>query len=242
MPTAKRFVSSRSAGKVPPRRAGDAAAKRRRIWWWGIGIAAALVVLALTVLALCFSSLRSLPLSPLTERHYLLIGRLSNQLTREVLRRHPRAEATLRLSVDEVNTLLEFARHTAYAAGTDVPPPESFVIAYRPDGAFTFTVPVDAAPNWCFGGMLYLSGRFHFEKQDEKLIVDVPELRFGRAELPVPGGGAYLREASADAVRESLPPEFAAAVKSLYSERDGTLVIVYRPREMQNLLPLLFKK
>lgn len=234
MPTAKRSASScRSAGKAAP------TAPHRRAWRWGIGIAAGIAVLTVAALVLCFSSLRSLPLSPLNDRHYLLIGRISNQLSREVLRRNPRAEATLRLSVDEVNALLEFARHTAYAAGGDVPPPESFVIGYRSDGAFTFTVPVKTAPRWCFGGMFYLSGRFHFEKQDDKLCVDVPELRFGRADLPVPGGGAYL---SADTVKEALPPEFDAAVKALYPERDGTLVIVYRPREMQCLLPFLLKK
>ena len=242
MPGAKRSASSRSAGKAPSRKSGGAPAKRRRALWWGIGIAGGLAVIVLTALALCFSSLRALPLAPLTDRHYLLIGRISNQLTREVLRRRPRAEATLRLSVDEVNTLLEFARHTAYAAGGDVPPPESFVIGYRPDGAFTFTAPVKAAPKWCFGGMIYLSGNFHFEKQDEKLIVDVPELRFGRADMPVPGGGAYLRDTSVDAIKAALPPEFDAAVKALYPERDGTLVIVYRPREMRGMLPLLLGK
>ncbi len=217
------------------------AKKTHRAWWWCLGIVAALVVLAVALLALCFSPLRSLPLAPLTDRHYLLISRITNQLSREVMRRTPRAEAELRLSVDDVNTFLEFARHTAYAGGADVPPPESFMLGYRPDGAFTFVVPAQAAPRWCFGGNVYLSGRLHLEKQDDQLFVDVPELRFGRADMPVPGGGTHLREAGVEAVKKALSREFNDAVKSFYAERDGSIVIVYRPRRMRHLLPRLLK-
>ena len=239
MSGAKRSAAPKSAASK--RSAARPAAKRRALWWC-LGAGAGIVLLVLAVLALCFSPLRSLPLAPLTERHYILIGRISNQLTREVLRRNPRAAAVLRLSVADVNALLEFTRHTAYAAGAqNVPPPESFELGYRPDGTFTFVMPAPAAPRWCFGGMLYLSGRFHFEKQERRLIVDVPELRFGRADLPVPGGGTYLNDSVAEAVRQALPPEFDTAIKTVYPERDGTLVVVYRPRELQMILPLMLR-
>lgn len=235
----KRPVGRAAKGAASRKGSGKAPGKRRIPKWCVVTLAvlAALAVLAVMLAALTFSSHRTLPVPKLENRHYLLIGRLTGQLTRELKRRKIRAEAQLRLTPDEVNTLLEFARSSANFGGSDVPPPESFDIRYRPDGAFTFVAPVEAAPRWCFGGQIYLSGRFHFEKQEEKIIVDIPELRFGRADMKVPGGGTYFDAATA--VKKALPPEFDAAVKDLYPERDGTLVIVYRPKELRGtLLPL----
>ena len=239
MPTANKKTTGRAASRKGPGKAQTGGRKRRMPKWCVVVLAVLAVLAALAVLlaALTFSSHRKLPLPKLEPRHYLLVGRITNKLTREVTRRKVRAEARLRLTPDEVNTLLEFARSSAAFGGPDVPPPESFDIRYLPEGAFTFVAPVEAAPRWCFGGQIYLSGRFHLEKQDDKIIVDIPELRFGRAGIKVPGGGTYFD--AAEAVKNALPPEFDAAVKDLYPERDGTLVIVYRPKELRGTLTQL---
>lgn len=238
MPTANKKPAGRTAkGGAARKDSGKKTGAKRRIPKWCVVVLAALAVLAALVVilaALTFSSHRKLPLPKLESRHHLLIGRVVGQLRREMTRRKVRAEAQLRFSPGEVNTLLEFARSTAGNGGPDVPPPESFDIRYLPDGAFAFVAPVEAAPRWCFGGQIYMSGRFHFEKQDDKIIVDIPELRFGRVDMKVPGGGTWFD--AADAVKQALPPEFDAAVKSLYTERDGTLVIVYRPKELRGTL------
>ena len=237
MPAANGKSAGRTAKGAARKSSGKKTETKRRIPKWCVVVLAALAVLsslAVLIAALTFSSHRKLPLPELEGRHHLLIGRIIGKLRREVTRRKVRAEAQLRFTPGEVNLLLEFARHNAGNGGPDVPPPESFDIRYQPDGAFAFVAPVEAAPRWCFGGQIYLSGRFHFEKQDGEIIVDIPELRFGRADMKVPGGGTWF-DATA-AVKQALPPEFDAAVKSIYTERDGTLVIVYRPKELRGTL------
>jgi hypothetical protein len=245
MTSKKNNPSGRSAKGAAPRKGSgknsDRPQKRRLPKWCVVVLAvlAGLAVLAVILTALTFSSHRALPLTKLEDRHYLLVGRITGQLTREASRRQPRAEAQLRLTPDEVNTLLEFVRNSAKFGGSDVPPPESFDLRYQPDGTFVFVAPVDAAPRWCFGGKIYLNGKVNFEMQDEQVIVDIPELRFGRVGMKVPGGNTYFSSASTEAVRNAMSPEFKAAVKSFYTERDGTLVIVYRPKELRGLLKQL---
>ena len=93
-----------------------------------------------------------------------------------------------------------------------------------------------------FGGKLYLSGVLYFEKQNEKIIADLPELRFGRADLPLPGGAQIFGASWRERLTEALPDEFKASVKELYPERDGTLVLVYSPRELRRPLKKQLEK
>ena len=143
----------------------------------------------------------------------------------------------VRLAVDEVNALLEFARNLAKLYRCrNLPPPESFDMVYRKDGSFRFVAPVEAAPAWLFGGKIYAEGVFFLEKQDDKLIFDLPELRLGRVGASLPGAGLAAKNSASEALERALPPEFKAVFKEIYPERDGTLVVVYRPKA---LLPLL---
>ena len=222
-------------GKTPP-------APRPR-WFkvccWGGAAAVAVVILLLVLALMTFSPYRNLGLPKLEDRHFRAINRLSAHASRHIFRRDPPAEVTLRLSADEVNALLEFARNAAtFDRDRDLPPPESFDLVYREDGSFRFVAPIDAAPEWFFGGKIYAEGVFFLEKQEDKLILDIPELRLGRIGASFPGSGMAAKHAAAEALEQAMTPEFKAAVKEFYPDpkRGGALVVVYRPKA---LLPLL---
>ena len=235
-------TKSKSAPSAASPRKKSAAAPRPRwlkVCCWLGGIAVGLLVVALILALMTFSPYRKLEVPELEDRHFQVLNRLSAHASRHLFRRDPPAEATLRLSVDEVNALLEFARNAArFNGGDDFPPPESFDLVYRKDGSFRFVAPIDAAPAWLFGGKIYAEGAFYLEKQGDKLILDIPELRLGRVGASFSGAGMAAKSAASDALEQAMTPEFKAAVKEFYPDpkRGGSLVLVYRPRA---LLPLL---
>ncbi len=228
-------------GKNPVRRSGKSGAGKTpshgmRIAVWTALSLLVLFVLFLTVSLLIFSPFRRMAIPAIGPRHFQVLNRVSSQVAEKTFCRNPPAEATLRLTPEEVNSLLELAQNAAATGVAGAPPPGTFQLKYLPDGSVSFAYPFDAAPSWLFGGKIYLRGRLHLEKQGEKLLLDVPELKFGRAELSIPGGGMFLGSAGTGAAQRALPPEFHEAIRDFYPERDGTLVLVYHPGK---LLPLL---
>ena len=241
-PAAKSNPRSAAPRKKSPPAKGKLAAPRPR-WFkvgcWCLAGLAAVLIFALGLSLMIFSPYRKLEIPALENRHYAAINRLSAHASRHLFRRNPPAEVTLRLSADEVNALLEFARNFAkFNRDPGQPPPESYDLVYRKDGSFRFVAPIDAAPAWCFGGKIYAEGVFFLEKQPDKLILDIPELRLGRIGAALPGAGLAAKNAGSEALEQMMTPEFKAAVKEFYPEpeRDGALVVVYRPAV---LLPLL---
>ena len=210
-----------------------------KVCMWCGGAALVLLILFLALALMVFSPYRRFGIPELEDRHYQVLNRLSAHASRHLFRRDPPAEVKLRLSVDEVNALLEFARNAArFHRDRNMPPPESFDIVYREGGSFRFAAPIDAAPKWLFGGKIYAEGVFYLEKLPDKLIFDLPELRLGRVGASFPGSGMAAKKIGAEALERAMTPEFKAAVKEFYPDpkRGGSLVLVYRPRA---LLPLL---
>ena len=232
---AGRKKNSRPSAKKKP--AGTRKSPLVRAALWTAASLAILFALFLLVSLLLFSPYRKLGEPKLEQRHYQTLNRMTSRVASQGLRRDPPAELRLRLSPDEVNDLLELARATA-GFDRSLPPPWSFRVAYRADGSFEFVVPLDAAPEWLFGGQIYARGTFRLEKQDEKLLLEIPELRLGRSGISPPGGGTFAGKSGEEALKEALPPEFDEAVKAFYPEEDGTLVLVCRT---EKLLPLLLK-
>ena len=246
MPTAKRKKSAaKSAARKSTRKNSVRSVKRPPVWknpalrtvLWCAAVLLTLFLLFLAGSLLIFSPYRALGAPRLGDRHYQTLNRVTSRTASQTFSRRPPEEARLRLSPDEVNDLLDLARGSS-GFSPDMPPPWSFSAAYRPDGSFSFTVPIDAAPAWFFGGKIYADGSFRLEKQGEKLMLELPELRIGRAGLSIPGGSLLAGNTGEAALKKAIPPEFDAAIKDFYSERDGTLVVVYRPAM---LLPLLLK-
>ena len=242
-------TGKKSAGGSASTRKKNGAAKAKtpaaplprwlKVCCWLCGAAVVLLILLLALALMIFSPYRRLGVPELESRHYMALSRLSTHASRHLLRRNPPAEVQLRLSADEVNALLEFARNAVkFDRNRNLPPPESFDIVYRKDGSFRFVAPIDAAPGWLFGGKIYAEGVFYLEKQEDKLILDIPELRLGRIGASFPGAGMAAKDAAAEALEQAMTPEFKAAIKEFYPEpkRDGSLVVVYRPKA---LLPLL---
>ena len=173
-----------------------------KVCCWLGGAAVIMLILALILALMTFSPYRKLGIPELEDRHFQVLNRLSAHASNRLFRRDPPAEATLRLSADEVNALLEFARNAAkFDKGRDLPPPESFDLVYRKDGSFRFVAPIDAAPAWIFGGKIYAEGVFFLEKQGDKLIFDLPELRLGRIGASFSGAGMAAKTAAREQQR-----------------------------------------
>ena len=206
----------------------------RFVLLWGGGTVAVLTLLVLIVVWLTFSPRREFSAPRLDEPHYLFLRRLAT----EVRKNRELKEATLRLPPGDVQLLLDIIRHSSqFARGRkELPPPEHFALEYRKGGGIYFAVPLEVAGKWCFGGIVYVSGELFFEKHEQKVAIELPDLRFGRFDLPVPGGLDLWFPSWHDRAQRALPGEFMKAVKSIYPEPDGTVVVVYRPRELRKPL------
>ena len=210
------------------------ASLRRRWPIWCAAACAVAALLTLFVAWLTFSPYRDYSAPQLGEPHFLLLRRIATELRRN----RTRKEAEIRLSPEETGLMLDIVRHASqFVKGKNqLPPPENFILQYRNDGGVRFAIPAEAAGSWCLGGKIYVSGVLYFEKRGDEVIVEMPKLRFGRADLPIPGGLDTWRPSWKDEVKDSLPPEFMTAVKSIYAERDGTVVLVYHPQELRKPL------
>ena len=205
----------------------------RKVLIWCGAILGALLLAALLVAWLIFSPYRDFAAPQLGEPHYLLLRRLAT----EVRNNRRLKEATLRFSPQETNLLLDIIRHSSqFVPDDNVPPPKHFMLRYRDDGGVFVCAPVRVADKWCFGGNVYASGVLYFEKQGDEIIADVPKFRVGRVDAPLPGGLDGVYPAWKEQLKKSLPREFMTSVKDLHSDRDGTVVLVYRPQELRRPL------
>ena len=193
-----------------------------------------MLLLVLIGMFVTFSGYRKYPEPNLGQPHYLFLRDIASQLRNN--RREK--EATIRLSPREVDLLLDIVRHSSQYVRKrdDIPPPENFMLEHRRDGGWGFAVPIDVAPKWCFGGKIYVSGAVHFEKRERAVNAELPDLRFGRFDLPVPGGiDTYVPDWK-EKLENALTSEYMNAIKSVRSESDGTVVVVYRPDELRKPL------
>ena len=216
---------------------GDASRKKKKVILWSAILGGVLAVVALLTLLgawLTFSPCRDYSAPELDEPHFLLLRRIATDLRKN----RNLNEAELRLSPDEVDMLLDIVRHSSqFVKGKKpLPPPKSLMFRYRKNGSFFFSAPIPVAEEWCFGGNIYVSGELLFVKNGDEVVSDMTDLRFGRVDLPVPGGLDTVRPSWKQDVKKSLPPEFMNSVRSINAERDGTLVVVYRPRELRKPL------
>lgn len=201
---------------------------------WSLIVFGILLLLLILIGFMTFSSFRNYSAPKIGEEHNLLLYRLA----REMRTNRTLDEATLRFSPNEVQRLLDIIRHSSQFVKTrrKPPPPENFMLAYRKNGRVYFAAPMDAMDKWCFGGRIYLSGELFFEKHGDKIELDLPRLCFGRFDLPVPGGVDLYVPSWRARIRRALSGEFMTAIKDVYAERDGTVVIVYRPQHIRKPL------
>ncbi len=233
--TTKRKTAAKPRPKPAKKRATNSAGASpwRKVLIWSAAILGALALSALLLAWLTFSSYRDLSAPQLGEPHYLLLRRLATMMRSN----RKLKEATLRLSPQEVDQLFDIVRHASqFVPERQMPPPRSFMLRYRDDGGVFVSAPAPVAGEWCFGGKVYVSGLLYFEKQEDEVIVDMPRLSFGRADVPIPGGLDTVYPSWKKELKEALPAEFMTAVKSLHSERDGSVVLVYRPQELRRPL------
>ena len=201
--------------------------------WTGIALGT-LLLLTLLGMFVTFSGYRDYPEPNIGKPHYRFLRSVASQMRNN----KRRDEATIRMSPAEVGLLLDIIRHTTQFVGEkhQVPQPQQFMIDYDSKGSFGFAVPVDAAGPWCFGGKIYVSGELFFEKKGNEIAADMPKLCFGRFDMPIPGGADFVAPNWRKRLERAFSKDFTAAIKSIHTERDGTVVLTYSPNELRKPL------
>ena len=213
------------AGKFP---------RRKKMLVWCAAVLGVLLLLALIGMWLTFSGYRQYPAPKLGEKHYLFLRRIATDLRNN----RDRDEAELRFTPEEMGLLLDIVRHSSQFVPSreKVPPPENFLLEYPDVGGVKGVVPIPVAGKWCFGGKIYVSAVLYLEKIGNKVDAEVEELRFGRFDLPFPVGIDTLVPNWRARLQDELSREHMLAVKGIRSQRDGTVVLTYRPQELRKPL------
>lgn len=215
------------------KKSGGVFARHKLLVWSGV-ILGVLLLTALLLTWLTFSSYRDFSAPRLAEPHHLLLRRLATELRNN----RDKEEAEILLSPQEANQLLDIIRHASQFANRrkKMPPPTSFMLRYHDDGSLFFSIPASVAPEWCFGGKIYASGSLYFEKRDAEINAEIPEFRFGRADISIPGGLDTVYPSWKQRMTRMLPAQFMTSVRYIRAKRDGTIVLVYRPKELHRPL------
>ena len=219
-------------------RSGAEGPRRRSSIWRrilkGCGIlVGVLLLLGLIGVFLAFSGYRDYSAPRLDDRHYQLLRRFASELRNNRRKR----EATIVFSPEEAQYFLDVVRHMSQLVPDrrQVPPAESFMLEYE-NGGVKFAVPLPAAGSWCLGGKVYVSGILRLEKRDGEILAEVPKLRFGRWDLPLPVGPDRLVPGWRERLKKELSQEFMTAITGWRAAEDGSVVLVYRPQELRKPL------
>jgi hypothetical protein len=208
--------------------------RRRKVLIWCAAVLGALFLLLLLVAWLIFSGYRQYPAPKLGEKHYLLLRRIATDLRVN----RDREEASLRFTAVEMALLLDIIRHSSQFVPHRemVPQPENFMLEYKADGGLRAVAPIPVAGKWCFGGNIYVSGVLYLEKFENKVDAEVEDLRFGRFDMRLPVSVDTLVPGWRERLSAELSQDHMRAIKGIRAERDGTLVLTYRPQELRKPL------
>lgn len=235
---------SSAKSKAPVSGAGNSSRLRRwltvLLWTVGIGVLTAAVLLVAAAAVLL--SPPPAPMAPFSAEDAQLQQRILSKVYGEVFNRRPPVEAQLRLTPDEMNSLLRCMVFTVSAAEQfgAVKPAEAEAVrsghyTYRP-GNFTVEIPIARVPAWFFGGAAVLRLEGFPAKYEGKFDIALKSCRIGR--LPLPAGEVERlvnRELAKELRRDDMLC-FDRAVKSFEAQSDGSVIVIYRPPELLRLL------
>lgn len=220
--------------------------QKKRFWLWLLlGIVGAFFLLtagtALLIAAMLFGEGEAFPIEPLRPEDYALTGKLTGKLLNELRTGKPQ-EAELVLTPAEVASLLRIADNGATvqsllkggsSGGTRTKPHS---IRFE-NGRFEVIAPLETGLTWLWGGTIMIDTSVRPEKSEDGLTVDIFRMRAGSVSLPDSITGT-LRNQSLDEVKQSKEyREFDRCVKSVRIDEENNLRVVYRPAEIDKLLP-----
>ena len=224
---------------------GKSTKKRKRLRI-AVGVAAGVLLLllgaALIFAANLFGRGPEFPVEPLRTEDYALAGKLTMRLLNEIRTGRPE-ESELVLSPAEIASLLRIAGNGASIQSMLKGRGNSGANRTRPhdirfkDGRFEILVPVETGFTWLWGGVIMIDMSVRPEKDDDRLALDISRMRAGSLAVP-----RFLvekaRRRSLDGIRQRREyREFDRCVKSIRVDDANNLRIVYRPAEIDNLLP-----
>lgn len=218
--------------------------KHRWLWillWVAGGLFLLALGAALLIASLLFGKGTEFPVEPLRQEDYALAGKLTGKLLNEIRAGKPQ-EVELVLSPAEVASLLRIADNGATvqtllkgeSPGKNRTKPHN--IRFE-NGRFEIVAPVETGLGWLWGGIITVDMSVRPEKTEDGLRLDIFRMRAGALSVP-DSIVENMRGKSLDEVKKREEyREFDRCVKSVRVDDGHNLRIVYRPAEIDRLLP-----
>jgi len=209
---------------------------------WSVGIGVLTAAALLTVAAAILLSPPPAPMEAFSAEDAQLQQRILSKVYGEVFNRRPPVEAQLRLTPDEMNSVLRCMVFTVSAAeqfGAVDPALAKMVrsghYTYRA-GNFTVELPVARLAPWLFGGTAVLRLEGFPAKYEGKFDLMLQSCRIGKFSLPAGEVERRVNREFAEQLRREDMLCFDRAVKTFEAQPDGSVIVVYRPPELLRLL------
>ena len=143
-----------------------------------------LLILCAAAAKLVFAPWQEIPPTQLQLTDFMVQNGLIGRISREFSRKNKlRSEATLKLTVPEVNSLL---RLLGNIQSDKMQYPLRY---YRPqvndNGIFSVTYPLRTSARWLWGGTIYIMASAKISKTPEQLMCDLESLKLTSISLPL---------------------------------------------------------
>ena len=237
-------VSASAPGSAPSESSDlEKKISRRLRWAIIVGVLIVFLLPAFFIVSWLILSPLPEPMVPPTPEDMVVQQRIFNKVYREVFSQRPPAEAELRLTPDEVNSMIRCIFFTGAAAGRYgfVERQASEILCcgncvYR-DGFFYAELPV-VRDMLCglFGGMVVVKIEGFPTKHDGKLDLSISSCHVGMIKLSASWVESIADARAGELMKREKMRVFNHAVKSMEKAENGDVIIVYRPPELLKLI------
>jgi len=220
-------TAARTEENAMPSEENNASAPKRKrsfLKWYLLAVIAVLFVLC----ALIFRTPEKIPVSMLRMEDVLLQSMLINRMQKELRAQPPIQSATLRLTPENIASLLrigDVASEMAILSGKYPGPAVRYFRVRQIGDALEVQFPFDTGLRFLFGGEIRLLGQFRVKKSGSVVTVQLLKLHIG--DLPLPAFLVGTREIDLRKIKNG--EELDRMLQSLSFDEKGNLTVVYSP-------------
>ncbi len=205
--------------------------KKSRLKWFLLADVVVLFVLCVLI----FSRPESMPVSTLRLEDVMLQGMLINRVHKELRADPPLKSSTLRLTPDQIESLLrigDVASEVAILAGKYPGPAVRYLRFRQVEDAVELQFPLDTKLRFLFGGEIRFFGRFMLKKEGPMVTIQLQKLRIGM--LPLPAFLFGTREFDLRKVKNG--EDWDRMIQAFSFDKNGNLTLVYSPDYASGLI------